>query len=104
MAVTKDGAELASLTMNWLGQVVLMVRQTQEYVLKAPLFQGKYVLENQDGELIIQYDPTFNCRQFNYKYDISYKAAAENNFLVLLGVYGATYYIATMSGATAGLI
>ena len=104
ITVTRSGTEIASLVMNWRGQIVFNFQDGQEFVLKARgTFYNKYVIENKDQEMLIQFDPKFNWSKFQYNYDISYDKKPQNLLLVLLGVYAANYFIATMSGATSGL-
>ena len=107
--VTKNETEIASLAMNWRGEIVISYHDGQDYVLKLnKFFYGKYIIENEKGEKIIQLDPKFNWREFHYNYDIEYSITDDDNLkdplLLLLGVYGANYFIACMSGANAGMI
>lgn len=104
ITVTKNGAEVASLKMNWRGQIVLSFEDGQEYVLKGKgLLHDKYVLENKEGEKLIQFNPEFNWSKFSYSYHITYDKEPQDILLVLLGVYAANYSIASMSGALAGI-
>lgn len=107
IAITKNGADIASLVMNWRGQIVITFQNGQEYVLKLNgLFYNKYIIENKAGEKLIQLEPQFNWRQFHYNYDISYNITNDNKkdiLLLLLAVYAANYFIACMSGANAGM-
>ena len=104
IAVTKSGTETANLKMNWRGQIVITFQDGQEFVLKAKgFFHNKYILENKDEEKLIQFDPKFNWSKFNYNYHITYDKIPQDILFVLLGVYASNYYIASMSGATAGM-
>lgn len=104
IAVTKNEAVVANLLMNWKGQIVVSFIEGQEFVFLAKgVFQNKYIIENKDGEKLIQLDPKFNWSKYNYNYDIEYDKKPQDILLVLLGVYAANYFIATMSGATSGL-
>lgn len=104
ITVTKDATEVANLKMNWRGQIILSFQDGQEYVLKGKgLFHDKYVLENKDEEKLIQFDPKFNWSKFNYNYSIIYDKKPQDILLVLLGVYASNYFIASMSGAFAGI-
>ena len=107
--VTRNDVAIASLVMNWRGQIVFTFQDGQEFVLKLNgLFNDSYITENREGENLIQLEPKFNWREFNYNYEISYGVTYEKNpqdiLLLLLGVYAANYFIACMSGANAGLI
>lgn len=107
--VTKNGIEIAKLVMNWRGEIVISYQDGQEFVLKLnKFFYGKYIIENKNKEKIIQLDPRFNWREFQYNFDIAYNITDENKskdtLLLLLGVYAANYFIACMSGANAGMM
>jgi len=102
--VTNNGIEIANLKMNWRGQIVFTFQNGQEFVLKAKgTFHNKYIIENKDEEMIIQFDPKFNWSKFNYNYDITYEKKPQDILMVLLGVYASNYFIASMSGTLAGI-
>lgn len=104
ITVTRNGTELANLKMNWRGQIVFTFQDGQEFALKAKgVFHNKYILENKDGEMLIQFDPKFNWSKFHYNYDITYDKKPQDILLVLLGVYASNYFIASMSGAMSGM-
>ena len=104
ITVKKNGTEIANLKMNWRGQIVFSFQDGQEFVLKAKgMFHNKYIIENKDEEMLIQFDPKFNWSKFNYNYDITYDKKPQNILLVLLGVYASNYFIASMSGAMSGM-
>lgn len=97
--VLKNEQELASLKMNWKGQIVISFQDGREFVFKATgVFFSKYFIENMQGEKLMQFDPHFKWSKFNYNYDISYDKKPQELLLVLLGIYAANYYIAIMSG------
>jgi|SRR5690606_1788125 len=109
VAVTKNGNEIASLVMNWRGQIVITFQDGQEFVIKLiGLFSNKFIIENKDQEKLIQLELKFNWREFHYNYNITYDITNDNipkdNLLLLLGVYAANYFVATMSGANAGMM
>ena len=105
ITVTKDGTEIANLKMNWRGQIVFTFQDGKEFVLKAKgMFHNKFVIENKDEEKLIQFDPKFNWSKFNFNYDIAYDQKPQDILLVLLGVYASNYYIASVSGATGGMV
>ena len=102
ITVTKNETEIANLKMNWRGQIVFSYQDGQEFVLKGKgVFHNKYIIENKDGEKLIQFDPKFNWSKFHYNYDISYDKKPQDILFVLLGVYASNYFIASMSGAIA---
>lgn len=109
VAVTKDGNKIASLSMSWNGKIIIIFQDEREYALKlSGLFQSQMILENKNQEKVIQFEPKFNWRDFYCKYDIDYDITNTNepndNLLLLLGVYAANYFIATISGANSGLM
>ncbi|ESU21412.1 hypothetical protein FEDK69T_24790 [Flavobacterium enshiense DK69] len=107
--VTQNGTEIAKLVMNWRGEIVISYQDGEEYVLKLnTFFFGKYIIENKKEEKIIQLDPKFNWREFHYNYDIVYNITDDNKskdpLLLLLGVYATNYFVACMSGSSAGMM
>ena len=100
IAVTKNETEIASLKMNWKGQIVITFHDDQEFVFKAKgAFHNNYVIENKEEEELIRFDPKFNWGKFNYNYEISYDKKPQDILFVLLGVYAANYYIAAVAGS-----
>lgn len=100
ISVIQNETELASLKMNWRGQIVMAYQDGREYILKAKgLFMNKFTIENQQGESLMQFDPKFDWGKFNYNYSITYDNKPTDLLLVLLGVYAFNYVIATTSGA-----
>lgn len=105
ISVTKDGEEVAKLKMNWYGQIVFKFYSGQEYVFKAKgVFVNKYIINNRDGESIIQLDPKFEWNKFNYSYKISYDKNPQDILFVMLSVYASNYFIAVMSGIVAATV
>lgn len=90
--------------MNWRGHIVFTFQDEQEFILKAKgTFFNKYIIENKDGEKLIQFDPAFNWSKFDYNYSITYDKKPQDILFVLLGIYASNYFIASMSGAMAGM-
>lgn len=109
IAVTKGENKIASLSMSWNGKIVITFQDDREYALQlSGLFQSQMILENKNQEKVIQFEPKFNWRDFYYQYNIDYDVTnvneSKDNLLLLLGVYAANYFIATISGANAGLM
>ena len=101
--VTKNEIETATLKMNWKGQVVISFPYGQEYVLKSKgFFQNIYVLENDMGESLLQFEPKFNWSKSTYSYTLSYDKAPREILLVMLALYAANYFIAMMTGTMSG--
>lgn len=104
MIVSKQGMEIAKLEMNWRGQIVFHFQDGQEFILKAKGWLGnKFVIENSNEDVLFQLDSTLNWRKLNYNFDILIENKTQNILVVLLGVYAANYFLASMSGATAGV-
>lgn len=100
--VTKNGTEIAKLAMNWRGQIEFNFHDGQEYILKAKgLLADNFILENNNEEKLFQLDPQLNWKKLNYNYDIAFDNKPQTILLVLLGVYAANYFMASMSGAMA---
>lgn len=98
ISVTKMGAEIASLQMNWKGNIIISFSKGEEYLLKATgLFLNKFVLEDKDQQKIMILDADFNWSKFSYNYTIAYDNKPQDILLVLLASYGANYFIASMS-------
>jgi hypothetical protein len=105
ITITKNGTEVANLKMNWSGQIVSCFQDGREFVLRGTgPFHSKYVLEDKNEEKLIQFDPDFNWRIFNYNYNITYEKPPQDILLVLLGVYASNYFIASMSGVFGGMV
>jgi hypothetical protein len=99
MSVTKNGAEIASMQMNWKGQIIIVFKNGPEYILKATgMFMNKYVLEDKEQQKIMLLDPEFNWPQFSYNYNISYDTKPKDILLVLLATYAANYMVMMASG------
>lgn len=108
IAVTNNGKAIAKLEMTWRGQIVITFQDGKEYVIKlSGLFGNLYIIQNKDEENLIQLEPKFNWREFHYNYDIHYNilhdSGSKDILLVALGVYAANYFIACMSGSSAGM-
>lgn len=109
VSVTKDGNKIASLSMSWNGKIIITFQDDREYALKlSGLFQSQMILEDKNQQNVLQFEPKFNWRDFYSKYDITYDITNDkepkDSLLLLLGVYAANYFIATISGANAGLM
>lgn len=108
VVVTQNGHKVASLAMSWGGQIIISFEDGRDYLLKLTgLFQNKLILENKSQATLIQYEPKFNWRDFYNKYDITYGIAnneSRDTLLLFLGLYAVNYFIATISGANAGIM
>ncbi|HMF73183.1 MAG TPA: hypothetical protein VK616_17005 [Flavitalea sp.] len=98
ISVTKNGAEVASMQMNWKGHIIISFQNGQEYILKATgTFLNKYVLEDKDQQKLMLLNPDVNWGKLGYNYSISYDNKPQDILLVLLATYSANYCIAAMS-------
>ncbi len=98
ISVTKNGEKVAILKMNWKGHVIMSFQNGEEFILKSTrVFFNKYVVENKDQQQLLLLDPNFNWSKFNYNYTISYDTKPQNILLVLLAIYAANYFIASMT-------
>ncbi len=105
IAVLDNGAEIACLKMNWKGHIIIDFASGEKFIFKTKgTFHCKYVIENKEGETLIQYEPHFNWSKFNYNYDVLYNERPSNLLLVLLGAYVANYKIVIMSGAVIAVV
>jgi hypothetical protein len=109
LSVTQNETEIARLHLSWGGEIVIAFQEGEEYILKLKgIFSNTYVLENKNKEKLLQLDAQFNWRDFNYRYAVSYTLgydkSPENLLVVLLAAYAANLFIATLSGANAGMV
>lgn len=109
IAVTQNEAQIASLSLSWSGKIVITFQDGQEFILILnDLFSNKFFIENKDKEKLIQLEAEFDWKKFVYNYNImaniAYEKTSKDPLLLLLGVYAANYYIATISGANTGMV
>ena len=58
ISVTKNGAEVANMKMNWKGNIIISFQNGQEFILKTTgTFLSKYVLEDKDQQKLMLFDP-----------------------------------------------
>lgn len=101
--VTKEGSKIADLSMNWFGQIVIDFEGGKQYLFAAKsTFSNVFLLKDQSGEVLIQFNSKFNWGKFLCQYQIS-AMQTEHALLVLLGVFSANYLLATMAGVTSGM-
>jgi len=92
ITVTKGDVEIANLRMNWSGQIVFTYQDGQEYILKATgTFNSKYILENKEKKILIQFNPKFNWNKFDYSHEIFYDKRPKDLLLIMLGIYASKY-------------
>lgn len=89
--------------MNWFGQIVIDFEGGKQYLFAAKsTFSNVFLLKDQSGEVLIQFNSKFNWGKFLCQYQIS-AMQTEHALLVLLGVFSANYLLATMAGVTSGM-
>jgi hypothetical protein len=97
MSVEKSGREVASMKMNWKGNITISFQDGHEFILKATgTFLNKYVLEDKDQQKLMLLDPDFNWAKLSYNYSITYDNKPQDILLVLLATYCANYYMSAM--------
>lgn len=95
----EQGEEIARLTINWDGRVVIDLKGVGEFLYKGiGLFQNKYIISNSDGKQLLLITPHFKWNSFHYQYDISYEEEPQDPLLMLLGIYTSNYLIGSMTG------
>lgn len=100
IVVTKHDTEVARLTMNWKGHVMISLQDGQTFTQKTTgAFLSKYALEDAQHQQLFVLHPHFNWKKFSYNYTVSYDNAPTNILLILLATYAANYSIAAMSAS-----
>ena len=102
ISVIQNSTEIASLKMNWKGQIVISFKDDQDYIFKVKgILRSKYFIEDEAQKTLLNYNPKLDLNNFRYNYDISFDIRQENILLILIGIYAANYNIAVASGAIA---
>ncbi len=109
ISLTQNDVPIASLSLSWNGKIVITFQSGEEYVvLLNNIFSNKYILENKNKEKLMLLESKFNWRDFQYRYDITYNITdntkPHDTLLLLLAVYSVNFFIATLSGANAGMM
>jgi len=100
ISVTRNEKVIVKLKMNWRGKVIFDFIEQSKYIMKIKdSFYNKYTIENEEGKILIQFDPKFNWNESIFIYDITYYTNRVNILLVILGIYVSNHFIASMSGA-----
>lgn len=98
--VTQQGMEIADLHMTWRGHVIFAFSDGHEFALKGKgTWNNRYSLENETGETLLHLEPQFSWNKFNYNYYIPFTKNPHDTLLVMLGIYGANYFVSAMAGA-----
>lgn len=96
--VTRNHVELANLRMNWKGQIVITMHNGQEFLFRnTGIFNYKFVIENNETEKLVQFDPCLNWSKLNYNYTVESMKPQDSLFL-MLGLYVSNYYVASTLG------
>lgn len=109
ISVTHKGNPIAEIVMTWKGQFVIkLLDNEEEHVLKSTgIFNNTFVVENNKRKICIQLNPKFNWLKSHCEYHINYYFPSRGEkeiLIVLLSVYTVNYYIATLTGASSGMI
>lgn len=106
ISVTKNNNPIASLYLSWSGTIVMAFQDGEEFIVKSSgMFSNTYTVENQNKEKLVQLEAKFNLSELHYAYSINQNSLhRENTLFLLLAVYSANFFIATMSGANSGMI
>lgn len=98
ITVFKDQKEVVVMHMTWKGHIVMALKNSEEFILKAKgAFLNKYVVENSEGKELMMLAPDFDWAKFSYNYDLLYEKRPDSVLLVLLAAYSSNYFIAAMS-------
>jgi hypothetical protein len=97
--VTARGKKIATMAMSWKGHIIISLEDGREYRLMATgPFLNKYVLEDQNHQKLMLFDPDLQWAKFSYSFSISYEEKPDEIFLVLLATYAAIFFMAGNSG------
>jgi hypothetical protein len=109
IAVERDGVEIASLKMNWKGNIVIDIKGNdieQDYIVKSVgLWRTHFTLQDRFSNDIIALHPHLRWKTGNYEYTLDINPDFMNQTdetLILIAVYCANYIMAMMHGAAAG--
>ena len=106
IAVERDGAEIATMKMNWKGNVIIDIKGNdieQDYLVKSVGIWHPYLtLQNRFSNDILALRPHIKWSTGNYEYDIEVNPDFQNQIdetLILIATYCANYIMAMMSGS-----
>lgn len=106
IAVERDGAEIASLKMNWKGNIVIDIKGNdieQDYIVKSVgIWQPYFTLQDHFGNDIIALRPHMKWTTGTCNYTIDINPDFQNQVdetLILMATYCANYILSMMQGA-----
>ncbi len=98
LVVTKNEKEIARLHLKWQGKVVIHFTNGPEYTIKTEsLLSDKFLLLNNQSETVLELISSFSWGNLSFTYDIRQHKEKEQLLLVVLAVFSANYYLATMA-------
>jgi hypothetical protein len=106
ISVTRDGTEIASLKMNWKGNIIIDIKGNdveQDYLVKSVgLWKTHFTLQDRFSNDILALHPHIQWKSGVYEYDVEINPdfqSVVDETLILIGVYCANYIMAMMAGA-----
>lgn len=98
ISVYSNEKEYASLKMNWRGHIVYCYPDGKVLLFKSSgLFLNKYHVEDEEGSIIMTLQPEFNWTKLDYNYTVNSNLPEVDALTVLISVYAANYFIASIS-------
>jgi hypothetical protein len=106
IAVERDGTEIASLKMNWKGNIIIDIKGNdieQDFMVKSVgIWQTHFTLQDRFSNDIIALKPHYNWKHGHCNYDIEINPDFQNQAdetLILIGLYCANYIMMMYAAA-----
>ncbi len=106
IAVQRDGIEMATLKMNWKGNIIIDIKGNdveQDFIVKTVgLWQTHFTLQDRFSNDIIALRPHMKWKAGHYEYDVEINPDFQNQAdetLILIGLYCANYILEMMAAA-----
>jgi hypothetical protein len=106
IAVERDGAEIASLKMNWKGNIIIDIKGNdvaQDYLVKSVgIWQTHFTLQDRFSNDILALRPHLKWKTGHYDYTVEINPDFQNQVdetLLLIATYCANYIMAMMHAA-----
>lgn len=101
--VFSGSADIACLNLTWQGRMRIAYQDGKDYLVAARnTFSDNFLLKDQQGETLVHLVSKLDWRRFVFQYAVT--TSTSDHLLIMLGIYLVTYHLATMSGATSGLV
>ena len=106
VGIFKDKQEIAHIRMQGNGALrIHFLEENKDYTFtRGGSLKDKYSLENMQKDVILSIEPSFAWKDFRYDYSLTVNQEENNILLLLIGLYGANYFINLMSGITAATL